>query len=1561
MTMSEDYFAVWLVVWQERDVAMVEYRVKRNTSSFYAKVGMVLGLVLMGVVAQAQSKALVWPIKTFENEPAEMFVADDHLYFSGALDGTGDQEPWISGGSLHTTRQVIDVIPGSGGSFPKLFSYSPRVKEVGGWEQEWGFNSLFFVIEKTVTEPGLNGLFTMAPGGTSAFQYDVPDFLSTPGMASFKGVQALCATARAVAFSADVSGAGRELVVMNTPYRSGAPTLYRRLYLADIFPGVSGSSPSHITVRYGEYENYRSYAFAFSADNGVGGREYVVWRSDTETFQYHDLRPGSTGSHPLDFTLAQKSDDHVLFFTADNGTHGRELWRDDCKGNVHMVKDIRPGGASSPSDLTARDLSTSIFFVALSAAHGRELWKSDGTEAGTVLVKDIRPGADSSLPGHLCGHGQSVCFSADDGVHGVELWKSNGTEAGTLMVKDIRPGPGSSYPRDLILFDGKLYFTADPRGDGDREVWVSDFTEAGTRPIQNWREPGANPRNLTAGTERLYFTEGNTLYALHKGGIEGPAAPVNLQGGPVYGDIQNTGQITISWEHNGEGTAAWDIHFRKSNVPAWDYHTLPGASRSSLFPTDLMPELPPNSKIEFAIRGIAYGPDRYGMFATPSPFFACNEAQWPVLGENVATMAPLSTEGWHGNQAYQFYTGQPFCADYCTASAFRCTWTTQPPWSFYPYAHLEQRWDSDFFDVTPDQGSGAYYLYVRSENQCGDISEYFETIGPFRFDADPPTQPGKPSGGGHRTLGGTDRVLFHWTEATDALTGVDFYECEIQNVTDGVPVFFENVGENLHASFTAESGKTYRARVRATDGVGNTSGWSAWSDPVTAGTYGGLQVDLSPAAAITQGAGWRRKGTTSWRSSGSGPVGAWESHVVAGPVTIEFKPIEGWLRPAEKTVTVVVGETTVTSGTYKQHGYVTVTIEPAAARAAGAQWRRFMDPKLPQREWRNSGETESAAEGNHLIEFKPIPCWGSPAGIVVSVAQNETVSRTGTYTEYTDTGAVQVTLLPAEAVAAGAKWRVEGTGEWLDSGDINPCVAAGPITIQYKPIWGWSKPADGVFTLPSGSTLATSAAYSQTVGSLRVDLSPPEAVAEGARWRYIERLPEPEPPSCETFVSTDVPQQGGSWSLNSEIQVNAPGRITGLLVQIDLTHENVEQVSLELEGPDGVIYLFDQNNSGSNMTNTGFSDDAFVGIWQGQAPFTGVYQPVQPLSDFYGTNAAGVWTLYVADSGELPTTRLNAWSLCITTDAMPETKFSPGTEAEKEIVIGPWTQSGVVVENLPVAYYRIQYDTLPGWITPAPDLVHVTLNTLTTLVAEYSDKGALTVNLTPAAAVAAGAQWRMAGDAVWRDSGTTADKLAPGEYEIEFKDLVGWTRPSKQTMLAYSGVSTESEGIYLAHAGLLRVNIEPDEALDAGARWRMLGSTEWRWAGDVAEAELGIVTVEFEDIPGWTPPENQQATLSVQNEMVTITAVYTDGREADVAPRPDGDGALLVNDWVQVGRFVAGLDVPAEGSEFQRADCAPLDESGDGQLLVNDWVQAGRYVAGLDAQQEQGGPTGPQP
>jgi uncharacterized protein (TIGR03437 family) len=93
---------------------------------------------------------------------------------------------------------------------------------------------------------------------------------------------------------------------------------------------------------------------------------------------------------------------------------------------------------------------------------------------------------------------------------------------------------------------------------------------------------------------------------------------------------------------------------------------------------------------------------------------------------------------------------------------------------------------------------------------------------------------------------------------------------------------------------------------------------------------------------------------------------------------------------------------------------------------------------------------------------------------------------------------------------------------------------------------------------------------------------------------------------------------------------------------------------------------------------------------------------------------------------------------------------------------------------------------------------------------------------------------------------------------------------------------------------------------------------------------------------------------------ITVAAAPAPGFEADVAPRPNGNnGQVTVADWVQTGRFAAGFDTPALGSEFQRADCAPRDTRGNGSITISDWVQAGRYAAGLDPIVAAGGPTAP--
>lgn len=86
----------------------------------------------------------------------------------------------------------------------------------------------------------------------------------------------------------------------------------------------------------------------------------------------------------------------------------------------------------------------------------------------------------------------------------------------------------------------------------------------------------------------------------------------------------------------------------------------------------------------------------------------------------------------------------------------------------------------------------------------------------------------------------------------------------------------------------------------------------------------------------------------------------------------------------------------------------------------------------------------------------------------------------------------------------------------------------------------------------------------------------------------------------------------------------------------------------------------------------------------------------------------------------------------------------------------------------------------------------------------------------------------------------------------------------------------------------------------------------------------------------------------------TIMAI---GLEGDVSPRSLGSGGMNASDWVQIGRFVLGLDAITSVSEYQRVDCAPQSSLGDGQIFVSDWVQAGRYVIGLDTVVSAGGPT----
>ena len=195
-----------------------------------------------------------------------------------------------------------------------------------------------------------------------------------------------------------------------------------------------------------------------------------------------DIDSGYASSNPYGFTAL--GDGRVLF-SANDGTHGSELWiTDGTAAGTTLVADIYSTTktySSNPFEITPFG-NGRFLFTADDGTHGRELWLTDGTAAGTALVADVIPGFDGSTPFGITdlGNGKAL-FAATDGSHGRELRATDGTAAGTTLIADINPGPASSYPgRQLTsLGNGKALFTANDGTHGN-ELWVTDGTAAGT-------------------------------------------------------------------------------------------------------------------------------------------------------------------------------------------------------------------------------------------------------------------------------------------------------------------------------------------------------------------------------------------------------------------------------------------------------------------------------------------------------------------------------------------------------------------------------------------------------------------------------------------------------------------------------------------------------------------------------------------------------------------------------------------------------------------------------------------------------------------------------------------------------------------------------------------------------------------------------------------------------------------------------------------------------------------------------------------------------------------------
>ena len=186
---------------------------------------------------------------------------------------------------------------------------------------------------------------------------------------------------------------------------------------------------------------------------------------------------------------------NMLYFVADDGINGRELWvSDGTPSGTQLLLDL-DGTAASSNPVEFHIMNGRLLFFSSEAGASTDgIWVSDGTALGTTRISTTLVNSDIAYyNGNSTGRAAYVAslgllfFTGNDGVNGNELWKTDGTALGTSMVKNI-----SSTNSQPIIFrpsNGVMIFGAED-DDGRAKLWRTDGTEAGTTLIKDIQPSG---------------------------------------------------------------------------------------------------------------------------------------------------------------------------------------------------------------------------------------------------------------------------------------------------------------------------------------------------------------------------------------------------------------------------------------------------------------------------------------------------------------------------------------------------------------------------------------------------------------------------------------------------------------------------------------------------------------------------------------------------------------------------------------------------------------------------------------------------------------------------------------------------------------------------------------------------------------------------------------------------------------------------------------------------------------------------------------------------------------
>ncbi|MFP3941841.1 MAG: hypothetical protein ACLF0P_16220 [Thermoanaerobaculia bacterium] len=370
------------------------------------------------------------------------------LFFSGGLQDVPsdpsdvDFEPWVSDGTVAGTRQIDDLLP-DGASRPSAF-------------EPLGDEMLFLAAEP---QSGRRALWRSDGTAEGTRMVAVPD------EGEFRRLWVLDST-----------------VYLESVVGSTADAPGRTLWTSD---GTTAG-----TVRVHTFDDA---LFLDLSGEWTGGR--TLWTAE-------ETRVGG----PAELWITE-------------GTPG---------STVRLTPLSLPGPGQRPTLFVP--FRGELYFRADDGTTGLELWKTDGTPEGTRVAFETCPGECSDFvrihsrqePGHL------LVWIRDE-EHGVELRATDGTAEGTELLLDTCPGPCSQETSGWRDFGGLWLFTMRSPEDNTLQLWVTDRTQEGTHRLTRFTggvKPNALPTSLLLGDHLLFGgtnePAGQGLWALPIGDFDPP-------------------------------------------------------------------------------------------------------------------------------------------------------------------------------------------------------------------------------------------------------------------------------------------------------------------------------------------------------------------------------------------------------------------------------------------------------------------------------------------------------------------------------------------------------------------------------------------------------------------------------------------------------------------------------------------------------------------------------------------------------------------------------------------------------------------------------------------------------------------------------------------------------------------------------------------------------------------------------------------------------------------------------------------------------------------------------